>query len=96
MKKIHPEAIEKAVKKGPRLSAAFFRQSASGSGPVREWLRGLPANERRAIGEDIKAVQIGWPMGLPLVDHLEGGVWGSGRGCPIALQGFCSPSRRIP
>ena len=75
MKKIHPEAIEKAVKKGPRLSAAFFRQSASGSGPVREWLRGLPANERRAIGEDIKAVQIGWPMGLPLVDHIEGGVW---------------------
>jgi len=75
MKKIHPEEIEKAVKKGPRLSVAFFRQSASGSEPVREWLRGLPANERRAIGEDIKAVQIGWPMGLPLVDHIEGGVW---------------------
>ena len=75
MKKIHPEAIEKAVKKGTRLSVAFFRQSASGSEPVREWLRGLPANERRAIGEDIKAVQIGWPMGLPLVDHIEGGVW---------------------
>lgn len=29
----------------------------------------------KSIGEDIKAVQFGWPLGLPLVDHLGGDVW---------------------
>jgi phage-related protein len=60
---------------GPRrLDAVFFR-SASGSEPVREWLRGLPKDERRAIGEDIAYVQFKWPIGKPRVDHLRGSVW---------------------
>ena len=32
-------------------------------------------DEKRAIGEDIKAVQFGWPLGLPLVDHIDGDIW---------------------
>lgn len=59
----------------PKLSARFFRQDASGSEPVREWLQGLPKIERKAIGDDIMAVQFGWPLGLPLVDHVEGDIW---------------------
>jgi len=70
-----PAEIEKILKNHPKLSVKFFRQSASGSEPVRDWLRQLPENERKAIGEDIKAVQYGWPLGLPLVDHIEGGIW---------------------
>lgn len=31
--------------------------------------------DRKIIGEDIKTVQFGWPLGMPLVDHLEGGIW---------------------
>jgi phage-related protein len=27
------------------------------------------------MGEDIKTVQFGWPLGMPLVRHLEGGIW---------------------
>lgn len=59
----------------PKLNVKFFRQKASGAEPVREWLKQLPEHERKAIGEDIKAVQFGWPLGLPLVDHIEGGIW---------------------
>lgn len=27
------------------------------------------------IGEDIKTVQFGWPLGMPLVDHMGGDLW---------------------
>ena len=27
------------------------------------------------IGEDIKTVQYGWPLGMPLVRSLGGGLW---------------------
>lgn len=27
------------------------------------------------IGEDIKTVQFGWPLGMPLVGHLGGEIW---------------------
>ena len=30
---------------------------------------------RKTIGEDIKTVQFGWPLGMPLVDHIEGDIW---------------------
>lgn len=57
-----------------RLDAVFFR-SASGSEPVREWLKELPKVDRKAIGEDIAYVQYKWPIGKPRVDHLRGDVW---------------------
>ena len=31
--------------------------------------------DRKTIGEDIKTVQLGWPLGMPLVRHLGGGLW---------------------
>lgn len=58
----------------PILSVRFFVTDA-GSEPVREWLKGLSAQDRKTIGEDIKTVQFGWPLGMPLVDHLEGDIW---------------------
>jgi len=42
---------------------------------VREWLKSLPREERRILGEDIKTVQFGWPLGMPLVRKLERGLW---------------------
>jgi phage-related protein len=56
------------------LSVVFFR-SATGNEPVREWLKSLPADERKQIGADILAAQYGWPLGLPLVDFLGDGLW---------------------
>lgn len=52
----------------------FFR-TATGNEPVRTWLRALPKEERKAIGEDILTVQFAWPVGKPLVDSFGGGLW---------------------
>ena len=56
------------------MNASFF-SSVSGNEPVREWLKALSATDRRIMGEDIKTVQFGWPIGMPLVRHLDGGIW---------------------
>jgi phage-related protein len=58
----------------PLLHASFYRTD-SGNEPVREWLKSLTASDRKVLGEDIKTVQFGWPLGMPLVRHLEGGIW---------------------
>lgn len=60
--------------KPPVLDVVFY-QTASGAEPVREWRKELPAHERHAIGEDIKAVQFRWLLGMPLVRKLTGKVW---------------------
>lgn len=57
----------------PLLDVRFFRTDA-GAEPVREWLKDLPAIDRKTIGEDVKTVQFGWPLGMPLVDHLGGDI----------------------
>ena len=56
------------------LQVKFFRQE-SGREPVRDWLKSLPAEDRKLIGEDIKTVQWGWPLGMPLVRILGDGLW---------------------
>jgi phage-related protein len=59
---------------GFRLEARFFRTS-TGAEPVREWLKSLQRADRKSIGEDIKTVQFGWPLGMPLVRKLEANLW---------------------
>lgn len=56
------------------LDVRFF-STAAGTEPVRVWLQDLSASDRKIIGEDIKTVQYGWPLGMPLVDHLDGEAW---------------------
>ncbi|RKU04562.1 hypothetical protein C7H84_04925 [Burkholderia sp. Nafp2/4-1b] len=56
------------------LGVRFFR-SARGNEPVREWLKGLGQIERRVIGEEIKTVQLGWPLGMPLVRKMSTDLW---------------------
>jgi phage-related protein len=63
---------EKAPKKV--LSVDFYQQR-NGREPVREWLKSLAKEERRIIGESIKMVQTGWPVGMPLVCNLGKGLW---------------------
>ena len=57
-----------------RLRVVFFK-SLSGNEPVREWLKSLPIEDMKTIGEDIKTVQFGWPLGMPLVRKLEAKLW---------------------
>ena len=89
----------------------FFFRTETGTEPVREWLRSLPMPHKKAIGEDIKTVQFGWPLGMPLVEKIEPGLWevrtrrqgGIARilFCAddkqmILLHGFIKKTRRIP
>jgi len=59
---------------GKRLEVAFYCTDA-GREPVREWLKKLSRDDRRSIGVDLKTVQFGWPLGMPLVRKLEPGIW---------------------
>ena len=54
----------------PRLRVAFFKTDAEQE-PVRRWLKALPRPERKRIGEEIKTVQYGWPLGMPLVRKMQ-------------------------
>ena len=55
--------------------AVIFYRTSSGREPVRDWLKSLPVEERKIIGEDIKTVQFGFPLGMPLVRKLKSGLW---------------------
>ena len=56
------------------LNVRFFCTDA-GNEPVREWLTDLSREHRRMIGTDIKTVQLGWPIGMPVVRKLDTGLW---------------------
>ena len=58
----------------PKLTVHFFRTQLDNE-PVREWLKSLPAAERKTIGEEIRTVQFGWPLGMPLVRKLDVELW---------------------
>lgn len=57
-----------------RLRVLFYKTTA-GNEPVREWLKSLPWEERKVIGDDLKTAQYGWPLGMPLIRKLEPGLW---------------------
>jgi len=54
---------------------AFFYALSSGREPVRAWLKSLSAEDRKIVGEDIKDVELAWPIGMPLCRPLSGGLW---------------------
>jgi len=93
-----------------RLNVVFFRTS-SGNEPVRRWLKSLSAAHKKSIGEDIKTVQFGWPLGMPLVEKLQPYLWEVRSKAPngiarvlftidgktmILLHGFIKKTRKIP
>jgi phage-related protein len=61
---------ERSIKKVP---AIFFRTEA-GSEPVREWLKELSKEDKRAIGADIQTVEFGWPIGMPFARAMGDGL----------------------
>jgi len=66
--------VMRAVIGSEVLSVKFFREK-SGAEPVRNWLKGLSSQDRKLIGEDIKTVQWGWPLGMPLVRPMGNGLF---------------------
>jgi phage-related protein len=92
------------------LNVVFYR-SESGNEPVREWLRDLRRDDKKLIGEDIKTAQIGWPLGMPLIEKIGVHLWevrtklkdGIARvlftvdgNYMVLLHGFIKKSQKIP
>lgn len=65
--------ISRMQKTKPTLEVKFFRE-INGSEPVRKWLQSLEKALKIKIGEDISKVQFRWPLGMPLVRSLGGGM----------------------
>ncbi len=94
-----------------KIPLVFFCTLAGGE-PVREWLKGLPEAERRAIGKDLLRAQWRWPIGMPLCRPLGGGLWKIRTDLPtkktsrvllcvhrdhlVALHGFIKKTRKTP
>jgi phage-related protein len=53
----------------------MFWRSGSGREPVREWLKEMLIKDRRVVGRDLRRLQYGWPLGMPLVRPLPDGLW---------------------
>lgn len=52
-----------------KINVVFY-QTSSGNEPVREWLKSLSSEDRQNIGSDIKTVEYGWPIGMPVSRSL--------------------------
>jgi len=57
-----------------RIQVIFFRTETGGE-PVRNWLKGLLPDDRKRIGEDIKTVEFGWPIGMPICRPMGQGIY---------------------
>lgn len=56
------------------VPAAFYA-TASGSEPVRAWLKDQSEVDRRTIGQDNATAEFGWPVGMPLCRSLGRGLF---------------------
>lgn len=59
----------------PPVLVVRFYVTDQGREPVREWLKSQSPENRKTIGADIKAVQFGWPLGMPWVRKMDTGLW---------------------
>jgi phage-related protein len=99
------------VETARKIELVFYR-AASGSEPVRDWLVGLPIDNRRAVGLDLQRVQYRWPVGMPLVRPMGKGLFEVRTDLPngtiarvlfcfhagelYALHGFIKKARKTP
>ena len=90
---VHSPAVADASQGStePVLWVVFFRTEA-GNEPVRQWLKELKREDRKAVGEDIKTAQYGWPLGMPLIRKLEPAYGRSALGSAKASREFSLPS----
>ena len=58
-----------------KIVTVRFWKEESGREPVKEWLKSLTKNQRRIMGADLKTVEMGWPLGMPLVKNIGKGIW---------------------
>lgn len=57
-----------------KLQAVFFKTEQDNE-PVRDFLKGLPPDDKKTVGADIMAVEMSWPIGYPTVRKLDTDLW---------------------
>ncbi len=60
---------------GRKIVDVQFYKSDTGNVPVREWLKKLAPGDRKVLGDDIRTVEFGWPLGMPLVRKIDTDLW---------------------
>jgi phage-related protein len=58
-------------KQNSKIVEVFFYKTPGGKEPVREWMLHLDKDDRYIIGVDLKTVEFGWPLGMPLVRSVK-------------------------
>jgi phage-related protein len=93
------------------IPLAFWR-SAAGREPVRDWLRQMSKGDRAVIGANLRTLQFGWPIGMPLVRKLADDIFEVRSSLPsrrearllftasadriVVLHGFIKKARKTP
>jgi phage-related protein len=96
----------------PRKIPVVFYRTPAGTEVVRDWLRGLEADIRSVIGQDLMRVQYRWPVGMPLCRPMGDGLWEVRSDLPgnriarvlfsvrqgklLVLHGFIKKSQKTP
>jgi phage-related protein len=57
-----------------RLPVEFYR-SEKGIEPVRDWLKSLDTLDKTKIGQAVKMLEYGWPVGMPTCRPLRNGLY---------------------
>jgi phage-related protein len=99
------------VSEAKKLTVVFYLSKA-GAEPVRDWLKGLPVEDRQVLGRDLRLVEMSWPVGLPLCRPLGGGLWEvrsslpsnrvarvifcAAQGHMVLLHGFIKKTQKTP
>ena len=58
-----------------KIVNVYFFKTGAGKEPVREWLKLREKEDKKGIGEDIRAVEYFWPIGYPHVTKLDKNLW---------------------
>ncbi len=56
------------------LNVRFYK-TPTGNEIVLDFVRNLPERDRKVLGEDLLALQLGYPMGPPLCKPIRNGLW---------------------
>ena len=92
--------------------AVHFYSSRAGADLVRDWLKSLPAGDRQILGRNLRLVELGWPVGMPLCRPHGGGLWElrsslssnriarvffcAAQGKMVLLHGFIKKTQKTP
>lgn len=95
-----------------KIPLVFYRAPTTGTEPVREWLKDLDPEDRRAVGLDLMRAQWRWPVGMPLCRPMGDGLWEVRTDLPshriarvlfcvhrsqlVALHGFIKKTQKTP